>query len=694
MGEREQPVPAAVLPVMTSFSTAVAAFRSGQLREAEQACRDVLAIEPRNPDAFNLLGVIAGTVGNHAGAAEFMQRSVELAPDVVEFRVNLAKALMHEGKLADAEEVLRRVVTRNPESPTLLGLWGAVVGQQGRIDEGIEALKKASKRAPQDASHHFNLAELYRRKGDRETAVSQLKKSLQIAPNYADALNNLAGLQLASGDFLDALGTIQRLLAINPRSAQAYCNLGMLLAAGGDSHSGEIALRNAIALAPKMPRARFHLANQLITVGKLDEAEALIRELRCSEDSDRNSLKLTHVRILERKGDIPGAAAILESIPEKDRLHPEVALMYAVVLEQQGKAEEALAILHEALKSDELQALEGIGIHFTLGDLYDSLGRFDEAFEAYRLGNTNRKKAFFKFDRPTEPGATTADRLIRLYEPAHYRQLPTSTLDSEVPIFIIGMPRSGTSLTEQILASHSQVYGAGELTTFRDVVRNTYSSPGENKPWSPLEIIDTDPSVDQQCMVPKNWDSITAGQLSDIGSQYLETIRSLDGQAQRISDKMPYNYFLAPLIAKVFPRGRIIHCRRHPLDTCLSCYFQNFTGGSEFSFDLRDLGDFYRNYLKLMAHWRDTLQVPMLDVNYEQLVNDPEPGVRAILEFCGLEWEPECLKFHKSKRAINTASYQQVRKPIYTRSAGRWKNYEKHLAPLVDALRIDPNEWE
>ena len=538
------------------------------------------------------------------------------------------------------------------------------------------------------------MAELYRRQGNRDEAITQLKKSLQVAPNYTDALNNLAGLQLSNGDFLDALGTIQRLLKINPRSAQAYCNLGVLLAAAGDSQSGETALRNAITLAPDSPRARFHLANQLITVGKLDEAENLIRELRCSEESDRNSLKLTHVRILERKGEITEAAAILETISDDDRRNPEVAISYAIVLEQQGKAEEALAVLLESLKSNEMAAIEGIGTHFTLGDLYDSLGRFDEAFEAYRVGNANRKKAFFKFERPPEPGASTTERLIELHEPNRYRHLPNSSIDSELPIFIIGMPRSGTSLMEQILASHSSVHGAGELTTMRDVVRATYDAPGAKKQWSPLEIIDTDPSVDQQCMVPKNWESISAAQLSDIGSKYLEHVRGLDGKAQRITDKMPYNYFLAPLIAKVFPRGRIIHCRRHPLDTCLSCYFQNFTGGSEFSFDLVELGDFYRNYLKLMSHWRDALHVPMLEVDYEQLVQDPEPGVRQILNFCGLDWEPDCLKFHKSKRAINTASYQQVRKPIYTRSAGRWKNYEKHLDPLIESLRIDRAELE
>jgi Sulfotransferase family len=228
----------------------------------------------------------------------------------------------------------------------------------------------------------------------------------------------------------------------------------------------------------------------------------------------------------------------------------------------------------------------------------------------------------------------------------------------------------------------------------RDVVRATYDEPGQKKAWSPLEIVDTDPSVDQHCMVPKGWDNITAQQMTDLGSKYLDYVRCLDGKALRITDKMPYNYLLAPVIAKVFPRARIIHCRRHPVDTCLSCYFQNFTGGSEFSFDLKEVGAFYRNYLRLMKHWREQLRLPMFEVDYELVVQDPEPNVRTILDFCGLEWEPDCLNFHRSKRAINTASYQQVRKPVYTRSAGRWRNYEKHLGPLLESLQMDLAELE
>lgn len=676
------------------INTAVAALRTGRLREAETVCRQLLSRNPADAAALNMLGVVAGSAGDHAAAAELMRRSVELAPEVVQFRKNLVRALLRVNKLEEAEECLRVAVEREPESPPLLGLWGIVQAGLGNLEPAIESLEKAVQGAPNDPLNHFNLADLYRRKGDRPAAIAQLKLVLRMAANHVDALNNLAGLQLAEGDFLDALGSIQRLLRINPKSVQGYCNLGVLMAAAGDSQLAETALRNALTLDPLNSRTRFQLANQLVSVGKLDEAENMIRELRANADSDRLALKLTHAKILEYKGDVDGAAAVLESIAEQDLSKPEVAITRAIVLEQQGRTEEALAILEAALDSHELVAIDGIGIYFTLGDLYDKLGRYDDAFAAYQLGNTNRKKAFIRIDRPSQQPEATSEPLLQQYDPERFRRCPTSTLDTEVPVFVVGMPRSGTSLTEQILASHPQVFGAGELTALRDFVRETYDEPKSKKSWTPLEIVEADPSIDTNCIVPKGWETISAAELTALGQKYLDFLRKLGGDAPRITDKMPYNYLLAPIIAKVYPRARIIHCRRHPLDTCLSCYFQNFTGGSEFTFDLKEMGQFYRSYLRVMAHWRDALQIPMLELDYELLVKDPEPHVRRMLEFCGLPWDEKCLSFHKTKRAVNTASYQQVRQPIYTKSAGRWRNYARHLGPLIDALGIDRGELE
>jgi tetratricopeptide (TPR) repeat protein len=677
----------------SNFDTAVLAFRAGNLREAELACRRALAEQPTNPAALNLLGIIGGCIGRDKEAAELMGRAVEIAPQVDEYRRNLARALLKQKRWNDARNVLRPAIERNPDSPELQGLWGMVVGRMGKLEEGIKALQKAIELSPAEPLYHFNLSELHRMEGNQESAIASLEATLKLKPDHADALNNLAGLQLASGEFLAALGSVQQLLAINPRSVQAYSNLSVLLAAAGDSSAAVTALRNAATLDPSSARTRFLLANQLISAGKLDEADGLIRELRADPSTDSLSLKLTHIRILERRGDISGAVEILKTMDDSTQpelaSYPEVAITRALVEEQQGNLDEAAQTLERVLETNDYAAVEGIGIQFALGQIYDGLGRYEEAFDAYQRGNENRKKAFFKFNDAERDPAAVADRLIGCYDPETYLACPESELSSDVPIFIIGMPRSGTSLLEQILASHPEVFGAGELSTFRDMVRNTYEGPGKTAPEGPLRIIDTDPSIHHQCMIPSSWPGTTSDQLSAIGRGYLDYVDEVSAGSPRVTDKMPYNYYLVPIIRKVFPNAKIIHACRHPLDTCLSCYFQNFTAGSQYAFELTDLGEFYRAYLRLMRYWRDTLDVSLFEIDYEELVLNPETHVQRLLDYCDLPWDPACLNFHRSKRIVSTASYQQVRRPMYSSSVGRWKNYEAQLAPLIEVLSDD-----
>jgi hypothetical protein len=244
-------------------------------------------------------------------------------------------------------------------------------------------------------------------------------------------------------------------------------------------------------------------------------------------------------------------------------------------------------------------------------------------------------------------------------------ELPRADNRSEQPVFIVGMPRSGTSLVEQILSCHRGVHAAGEL---RDVGKLVASLglrfQGED---------DVLPGLD-------------SGSLNAAAGRHLERLRGLGGNAKRLTDKMPYNFLHLGLISLLFPRARVIHCLRDPIDTCLSCYFQNFATGNFFSFDLGNAGLYYRQYERLMAHWRTVLDKPILEVRYEEHVAEPEKVCREMLDFLDLDWDPACLRFHESRRFTNTASRDQVRKPIYTSSSGRWQRYERHLGPLLEAL--------
>ena len=240
-------------------------------------------------------------------------------------------------------------------------------------------------------------------------------------------------------------------------------------------------------------------------------------------------------------------------------------------------------------------------------------------------------------------------------------------MPTDLPVFIIGMPRSGTSLVEQILSCHPQVHAAGELRNLMHLGNDL--GLGFQKPGP--EVCDS---------------SLDRARLTAASVSYLQSLRALAGDATRVTDKMPYNFERLGLIALLFPKARVIHCHRHPLDSCLSCYFLNFYRGNFQTCDLRHMGLYYRQYQRLMEHWRDVLDLAMLEVSYEAHVEDPEKTCREILAFLDLDWDPACLQFHKSERYVRTASRDQVNKPIYRTSVGRWKNYETHIGPLKEAL--------
>lgn len=669
---------------------AIRALKIGQYGEAESICRHVLSNEPENPHALNLLGILAGEARDHETAANLMRLSVEMAPQVPEYRKNLVRALIQINQFDEAASVMRSLLNSANDSADNLAMMGMILGSKGDLDDGIKYLRKAIHVMPNAPEFHFNIAELYRRNGQFDAARSSLIRSLQLQPNNTDAWNNLAGLQMAAGMFLDALNSIKRLLELNPRSVQGYCNLGSLLGAAGDSAGAATSFRNALRLQPQSTRAKYHLINMLIREGELTEAEAIAHQLEDDAEMDPVVLKTTQARILERKGKVEEAWSVMSSISPKDLGNPDVATMMAILQEQRGDKSGAITTLNRALNENEVAAIDGIGIYFTLGQLYDSLNQFDEAFHAYQIGNENRKKTFEIFEGLTKDLSTGLEKVRELYSPGVYANCPKSGIDSDVPIFIVGMPRSGTTLLEQIVSGHPSVFGAGELTKFQDLIRESYSTQPQQS--SPFSLTIEDPSQGNKCLVPANWNSISASHLAQLGDKYLEYVFGLtDRESKRITDKLPYNYFVVGLIAKVFPNAQILHCVRNPLDTCLSCYFQNFTAGSQYSYDLTELGKYYREYQAIMDHWR-MLGIPMLDVNYEDLVHDPQPIVRDVLNHCRLDWDDSCLNFHRSKRVVSTASYQQVRQPLYTRSAGRWTHYVKHLRPLIEALGLDYEE--
>lgn len=311
------------------------------------------------------------------------------------------------------------------------------------------------------------------------------------------------------------------------------------------------------------------------------------------------------------------------------------------------------------LKNPDLSVEDRIAAEFALAKSLDDADRFDEAFSHYAEANLLFRQARASEGQQFDPNALRqqVDSSIETFTPEFFAATTGWGNSSEVPVFIVGMPRSSTSLVEQIVATHSQVFGAGEL---REIGQ-----------------------ISAKLTLP--WEATAIRQFADL---HLNRLQILGGGAERVVDKMPDNIFQLGLIAALFPAARVIICHRDARDTCLSCYFQKFATGNLFSYDLADCGKRYLETQRLVEHWQQVLPLAMLDLHYEALVADLESESRRLIAFLGLEWEPACLDFHRTQRAVSTASSWQVLQPLFQRSLGRWQNYSQHLAPLLDALSL------
>lgn len=455
--------------------------------------------------------------------------------------------------------------------------------------------------------------------------------------------------------------------------------------------------RQAVALRPADPSYQYKFACAAWRAGRVDEVrDALLEALRLDPrhigshdalgqwylEAGNLPAALTHSsRAVELGPGDPGLlishAFVLHGLRRQEEawqlVEPLVArgepsgrlgLLFGRMALQLEQEPRALAFVEQLLRSPAVPVPEKLALHFAASSLLDGAGRYDEAFEHARLGKEMTRQPYDPTDH-----SRRIDRRIRFFTPRKLHDLPRASHGNRRPVFIIGMPRSGTSLVEQILASHPQVHGAGELAALSEIARSTHAAD-----WT-----DGDP-------YPENMDAISVRKANRLAARYLQAIARLDDTATYVTDKMPLNFMYLGLIQILFPDCHVIHCTRDPLDTCLSCYMTHFASGHEFAQDLSHLAAFYNDYRRLIAYWRDAVNVPVIEVNYEQVVRDLEGQTRRLLEFLDLPWDESCLRFFENQRPVFTASGEQVRRPLYASSVGRWKHYEKHLALLVEGL--------
>ena len=504
---------------------------------------------------------------------------------------------------------------------------------------------------------------MLRQKGNLADAELCFREVLRHKPDSIDGLNLLAMVLAAEKKYGEAVTCLQKAIAVQPGDPILLGNLGGLLNEANDPVAAIGYLREAIRLKPDHIEAIVSLAGALQSAGRIEEA---------GKQFDK-ALKLqpTHARALLGKATLAQKSGNTKSAIEGFRTfrkyYPkEVSPLVQILLT--AKVTPGLPEMRQAeLRAmDPLTKRERSSLHYALAKAYDDLNRYDDPM-ANLMAAKSGAEAF-----DSNSHRRTYTELKNVFTSDFISSRNSWGHESEVPVFVVGMPRSGTSLIEQIIASHPKAFGAGELNDL-GFLAATLGMKG----------IRDDASVD-----PDRIRSLTASQLSTAATKFLDGLLLRSPKAQRIIDKMPHNYERLGLIALMFPKSRIIHCRRDPLDTCLSIFMQHFAFSHPYASNLRTLGEYYRTYVELMDHWRNVLPLSILEVDYERLVVDAPSEVRRIIDFLGLKWDESCLNFHRTQRNVATSSHWQVRQPIYSSSVKRWQNYRSHLEPLIVALGI------
>jgi tetratricopeptide (TPR) repeat protein len=565
-------------------------------------------------------------------------------------------------RLKEAEELCNPLLQSHPLEPQVLHAAGLVKYKKMDYKGAIELLSKAVQIDKKNPLYFGNLGEAYRRNRQFDKALAAFEEAISMMPEFLMGHLGIANTLRDQGKFKEAISRFRLALAINPTFAPAYHYLGLTFADQERLKEAIPLLRKAVALRPGYIEAQLSLANTLERDGQSEEA---LERYRSVLEKIPNHVGIINNigNILKNMGQIDEAVTHFEKALSLDPDH--VSAYYNLSRARVGSSPEELARMEKMATDNRLNQEQQCSMHFSLGKLYDDLGDYDKAFYHFKRGNEMDTR-----DKPFDPKLHTlaTDRMMVTFNKEFFAGRRGFGSESTLPVFVLGMPRSGTTLVEQTLASHPDVYGAGELNTIGQIIGALPQLQGRLAGYPECASL---------------IDAVSACQL---GEEYVGYLRSVGDKAKRVTDKMPGNFINLGFIALLLPNAKIIHCHREPLDTCLSCYFQHFAMVMPFSRDLTFLGSYYRDYKRIMDHWHQVLPQQIFDVRYEDMVADHEGMSRRLIEFVGLEWDDACLSFHKTERTVKTASNWQVRQPVYTSSIARWKNYEKFIDPLRQAL--------
>ncbi len=656
---------------------------------AEKAANDSLKYGPDNIEGLTNLGIVFAKQKKYEEADKIWKKASELYPDHAGVWSNWSNTLRETNALAKAELTARRALEINPEDTDSLNNLGCALREQGHNEEAIKYFDKATDIRPKNHHAHYNKALALQDLGQFEKSAIAARYAVDFKEDYADGYNALCSALIEIGEFSQAHFAAQRAVQFKPDDAESYLNLADVLYLAGSFDDGHAALKKALKLDPDNARTYSKLSN---IYERLDEAEDALwaidkaielapdspifiarkasilhiandieEALKCADQAlemkpDMIPALITKAEILIAINDHEAAQKVIQQAKDVNPDHPLIYFTAASIKKFESEEDEDLQKIIELQKENAgMGSVYASSLNFALARAYEQMKQYDKAFEYLAAANDQKR---ITIPHNENSVIQAFERIKQEFKPEVLQALSGHGAESETPVFIVGMPRSGTTLTEQIISSHPDVFGAGELP---DILRTK-----------------------------RRMGDLTIENLKEAGETYLElsSARDKSGKAKRITDKMPGNYLNIGIINLILPNAKIIHCRRNPMDTCLSNYKQNFMVGQYWSYNLEDLGAEYQRYEDLMAYWHEQLPGRILDINYEDTVGDLETQARKLIDYIGLEWNDACLEPHKQKRAVLTASKSQVTKPVYKSSVEKWRIYEKQLQPLAEILGV------
>ena len=696
------PAPAQTMSPGETLILAEQKRRRGFLGDADELARRALVAKPDNAEAVHTLGLVAHQSGRLDEAIEHMLHAVALNPEVAVYHANLGEMCRLAGRIDEAIAAGRRALELKPDYQAALSNLGIALFDQGKFEEAIEHYDRALAQQDDFVQAHSNRGNALQRLKRYGEAEAAYRRALKLQPDFTDAWNNLGTCVRELGRLEEAEAAYRKALERQPNNPEILDNLALAVKDLDRLDEAAELLRRGLSIDARLDKLHVHYASVLFDQHKVEEAVEAAERALALDAGNYDAINLLG-RVAFERGDLEAAIAhsrhaialkpdltdahnnLGNALREAGRLReaqtayldalrlgPEVSGVYLNLadLKTFAPGDPHLSAMEAlAAKPDGLSNNDRMHFDFALGKAYADLKDSRRSFVHLRDGNAAKRAMIFYDETAT---FSFFDRLEAIFTRDLIRTKTGGGDPSPMPIFVIGMPRSGTTLVEQILASHPAVYGAGELKTLDNIVQAVSGPDGSTRAY------------------PEFMPALDAASLRAMGADYVAAVRKLAPRSERVTDKMPSNYYYVGLIHLALPNAKIVHCIRDPVDTCVSCFSKLFSDEQLHTYDLAELGRYYRRYERLMAHWRRVLPAAaMLNVRYEDVVADLKTQARRIISYCGLPWDDRCLAFYQTKRPVRTASATQVRQPIYKTAIGRWRVYEKELGPLLSALGID-----